>query len=797
MNVLKTRSHLFIAAALFGMVLFVYAYTLCPTVYWDDAGELIAACYTLGIPHPPGHPLYAILGKLFTLVPLGSPAYRVNLMSAFFGALTCAMLFQIVRELVRREERIGRFANFAGVTAALCGAFSSTLWEQSVVAETTTLHSFFMLTVTLLAFRIEAAGPDSPRLTRRLLAFSFIYGLSFTNHVAGLFFAPSVAFILLSGLRLKLFKPARLLAMVALFLLGLSVYAYLPLRSRFDPAIDWGNPETLKNFLWVVTAQQYSSNLLRLPGLVDFARGLRSIVHLFLSDLTLPGCALALAGALGLWKTGKRAVIGYGAIVILILFLVSLNSAFISAYLVPAVLMLTIWLGFGTASLCGWAERAASALSGVRGRLLARSFHCAAVLLFLALLIVHFPENNKRGYRYAKQYGESLLSSLPHDAVLITGTADPLFISWYLQYCENYRTDVKVITRNGLTRPGYLDQIRRRYPELNIPQEFHYESDEGVRPSHLHARKDGLPWFANSYFKLFYEMNVSKFPIFWEGIESNQLLMDQFVPHHLVFQILPAGEKVSSDVSDVPNAVEIGERIGHDLAAGRIYGNHLFNYGVYYQWNNDIAAAERFYEDSLRLYPNDSRALNNIGAILAERGEEDEAFEKFLAAFRANPDDAASNHNVGQAFLNRGEARKAVPYFRRAISSDVPSFEDYHNLGLCYADMGKNRKAAEMFQEALRLKPDSPEVLSSLGVVYLRLRETESARKLLKTAVELEPDNAQNWYNFACLQALEGDRTGSSGSLGKALSLDYKDIYDLASNDPRMSPILDSLPTVK
>jgi len=54
-------------AGVFATAFVVYVYTLCPTVYWDDAGELIAACYTLGIPHPPGHPLYAILGKLFTL----------------------------------------------------------------------------------------------------------------------------------------------------------------------------------------------------------------------------------------------------------------------------------------------------------------------------------------------------------------------------------------------------------------------------------------------------------------------------------------------------------------------------------------------------------------------------------------------------------------------------------------------------------------------------------------------------------------------------------------------------------
>ncbi len=227
----RSISSLLVFAVSFG----VYLYTLCPTVYWDDAGELIAACYTLGIPHPPGHPLYAILGWLFTRLPIGSPAFRVNLMSAFFGALTSAVVFLVVREMVAREEQLRRTATFAGLIAALAVTFSSILWDQSIVAETTTLHSFFMMMVTLLLFRIEADGPDYPHLTRRLFVFSFIYGLSFTNHVAGLFFLPSVTLILLCSLRWRVFKPVRFATMFLLFLLGLSVYAYLPIRSRFNP----------------------------------------------------------------------------------------------------------------------------------------------------------------------------------------------------------------------------------------------------------------------------------------------------------------------------------------------------------------------------------------------------------------------------------------------------------------------------------------------------------------------------------------------------------------------------------
>ena len=96
-------------------------------------------------------------------------------------------------------------------------------------------------------------------------------------------------------------------------------------------------------------------------------------------------------------------------------------------------------------------------------------------------------------------------------------------------------------------------------------------------------------------------------------------------------------------------------------------------------------------------------------------------------------------------------------------------------------------------REALEIKPESPEALSSLGVVYLRLQETKNAEKLLKTAVNLEPNNAENWYNLACLQAMEGDKSAASESLKIALKYDSVRVYELAAKDPRISSILESL----
>jgi Tfp pilus assembly protein PilF len=352
---------------------------------------------------------------------------------------------------------------------------------------------------------------------------------------------------------------------------------------------------------------------------------------------------------------------------------------------------------------------------------------------------------------------------------------------------------VKIITRNGLIRPGYLNQLRRQHPNLEIPVQFQYANDDGIRPAHLNERGDGLPWYANSYFKLFYELNAPRFPIFWEGIEANQLLMEKFIPYHLVFRILPPDQSSSPDAPNIPRVEEITEHIHNDPASGIVYGNHFFNDAIFYQWHGDFDLAESYYEGALRLNPKDTRALNNIGALLISRGRPSEAREKFEEAFQVDPDDPTSNHNLGQVLLDSGKAREAEPYFLQAVASDPGNFEDYYNLGLCYAASGKNKLAAEMFRQALRIKPESPQALSSLGVAYLRLQETENAEEFLKSAVRLEPQNAENWYNLACLHVLEGDTSDSVEDLKKALSINYTVAYDLASKDSRMSPLLDSI----
>src|SRR2546425_12242100 len=124
LNLKKQWPHLVVVfVALFGL----YAYSAPRTVTLEDDGLFIMSSYFLGIDHPPGYPLLTLLGKLFTLLPVGSIALRVHLLSAFFGALTCVALWLVVRALVadavsaytRSEEHTSELQSLAYLVCRL------------------------------------------------------------------------------------------------------------------------------------------------------------------------------------------------------------------------------------------------------------------------------------------------------------------------------------------------------------------------------------------------------------------------------------------------------------------------------------------------------------------------------------------------------------------------------------------------------------------------------------------------------------------------------------------------------
>src|SRR5688572_22759090 len=130
-------------AVLIGLIaLALYIRTLAPSLLWGDSAEFQTLSYTLGMTHPSGYMTQIMLGKLFTYIPVGNIAYRVNLMSAFFGAFTVAQVYLIVRLLGG--------LSIAGISASMMLALSELFWRRALVAESYAIAASMAATIWLL-----------------------------------------------------------------------------------------------------------------------------------------------------------------------------------------------------------------------------------------------------------------------------------------------------------------------------------------------------------------------------------------------------------------------------------------------------------------------------------------------------------------------------------------------------------------------------------------------------------------------------------------------------------------------
>jgi hypothetical protein len=191
------------ALAVGAIVLAGYALTLAPTVTFWDAGELIAAAHTLGIPHPPGTPLFVLLAHVWALlVPVGEYAARTNLLSATASAAAAATWFLVAHDTTRHlarglDQPGGTVVRVGGAAAAaLAGAFSFTNWQNSNETEVYAIATLTIALIVWLALRWRERR--SPRL---LLLAVYLLALSVGNHLLALLAGPALVVFLVTVLR--------------------------------------------------------------------------------------------------------------------------------------------------------------------------------------------------------------------------------------------------------------------------------------------------------------------------------------------------------------------------------------------------------------------------------------------------------------------------------------------------------------------------------------------------------------------------------------------------------------------
>src|SRR3982751_4294542 len=225
------------------LVFILYLITLAPSVAMWDTGEYMAAVKVLGIPHPPGNPFFVLLGHAFASLPIPvSYAARINIMAALCSALSAGLWFLITERVVARWilERWQRLV--VASLATLIGATAFTVWNQSVVNEKVYTVSLLFFTIVSWLMIQWIEEPDSPRADRILILVGFLLGLGYSNHPAGFLPLPAAGLAVIMVRWRTLLRWRLILLALGAFAIGLTAFAFEPIRAAYFPPMNEGAP---------------------------------------------------------------------------------------------------------------------------------------------------------------------------------------------------------------------------------------------------------------------------------------------------------------------------------------------------------------------------------------------------------------------------------------------------------------------------------------------------------------------------------------------------------------------------
>jgi len=448
------------ALAVFAAALSLYALTLAPTVItlFDDSLEFQLVAYQLGIAHPTGYPLYTLLGWLSTRIPVANVAYRMNLMSAIFGALTVALVYLIGLELTQGMEQGDNNTRrrWARIAAAMIGALalavSPVFWSQATVAEVYTLNAAFVAGVLWLLVRgkRQDQGKTQPSTMRWLTALAFLFGLSLTHHRTMVLLLPTIAFYFWrlwhqSGdwkLELRAHFPITLLRpgakLAAALGLPLLLYLYIPLRGHVG-SLDNTYRNTLAGFLQHVTAGGYGVFIFDNPFGTD--RGVDFYASLFLEQFGWVGIVAGLAGFWALRRRDNQVLTGI-AFITYAAFNLFYRVADIQVFFIPSFIIWSVWV----AACAGWLLTGLGSTNVIRLSSLRLPLSLLIVLVFVGqsamMLRNNLPALDRSADWTVHDQGLDITRQPLEPGAAIVGIQGEVTLIRYFQATEGLRPDL-------------------------------------------------------------------------------------------------------------------------------------------------------------------------------------------------------------------------------------------------------------------------------------------------------------------------------------------------------------------
>ncbi len=649
-------------AILFALVGVAVALGAAPGLTWLDGGELGAAAAELGVAHPPGFPLFALLHKAaMLLVPLGDVAFRGNVASGLLGAAALVGAIATARSFgVRRGD--------AWAGAALVAL--TPLWAlHSLTIEVYTGAAAWCAAVALCVSR--AARDDDARYA---VAAAFAVGLALGHHAELRLFALClVPGALVFGRR----RPRAAGWGAVAGLLGALVALYLPLRAAAGPWRNWGDPSSPAR-LWA----HLSGARIRAAYADQFGAFDPDAFATFGAQLVTGAPFLLALGAAGLLLLARRP-----------------GGAFVAALWAADALYATLLnpmglkdLQNGVPGLLALGIGAAVSLEALARRLPWRGPAQAVAVgaLLAAAALVALPGASRAPDRGLPLILDGLSDSLPPDGMALVVSDHYAAGLAFRQVVEGDRPDVAGVVRQHAWDPSAMNPVQARRP-LALA---------GWRPegglASLQALRRG--W-----------------PLQWEwasGADAAHRPADLWA----AFPFTAVGQRsgrryteVSDQVADAlpPGGLSFPE-------AQQAFSDLVADQGHALLFLGDAKRAAAAFEMARVLAPGAVRHLNNAAQAWLRAGRLDRALGLARSAYSLAPDDGLTVHNLARMLVSAGQG----PAARAVLDARLADHEDataYGLRGVARGNAGDLAGAAADFKAAIALDPQQAEALGGLA----------------------------------------------------------------------------------
>lgn len=650
------RRKITLSAILSGLTaLIVFVFYQAHHIYAGDSGDLVTAAVTFGVAHPPGYPLFSLLGWLLSRFPWFSPVFMVTFLSSVPHAVVIGMIVSIVMVVTKRLYA----ALFAA--AALGGNYVFFLYS-------TTPEVFGLLDLSLLSLGVLAWAYYLTNRQRYYSLFFFVFGLAMTHHHLVLFLVPSVMWLWTRKRKFTSYLSiADTVRAVIFTTAGFSVYAYAVLAAHGTSPINWSNATTVQSFIRLVTRADYGTFQ---SGVVYGSRLVQRILHiraygeLVLLDMTLVGVVLACIGFVWLWR--KNRTLGQFVLINLIAFgpffffyasFPLANRFTLGTYerfLLPSFLFLYPLVGIGLWSLVESLPKLVPVFEK-EASVFVQFFAVVVFTIYPVSLIgvQMWRFGGLPGDQTAENLARDILASAEYGSIVLLGRDTTLFTTQFVRYGLSVRPDITLLHGSRLETADYINVISKAHPHVALP---------AFTPGKSHVQA-------------LVEANYESFPVY-SNVRLDVGDEWAWVEYGLLYKLIPAGELPGEE-----ELIDANDRIWlqyHDPSAGILKRyNHLMLADV-----RDVYAGSR----------------NEFGKVLYALGRDRKAQEYFEKSLQYGSDTQAETAltHLGLLALKRGDCQEALTYFDDARGSSIAPAKDlYLYEAMTYGECLNDAEAAE------------------------------------------------------------------------------------------------------